>query len=289
MKRGAWPIRVLWLGLPVAAGPALGDALDGTSGAVQLTCSIGLWAIWTAVVGATVVPRTTTLTCVRIVAPAALVATIVAAGTGETSIADGIAGAYAMTTAVVALAPSTGAAFVNGSAYGDEVRFPLRPPAPLLAGPVELAWAVTVAGLVSGPLLLAAEVLVAGVAALAVGVVAARVTVRALHGLARRWLVIVPAGFVVHDPMTLADPVLLRRSMLRRVGPAPATPDDDSVDCTANALGLALEVVLAEPIEMPVVRGRMTEPRSANRVLFTPTRPGAFLRALRERGMAATP
>ena len=69
-----WPARVTWLLLPLVAGPALGAALDGTSRAVQLVASIGVWAGWAAVLVATLVPTTVSLTALRVAAPSAVAA-----------------------------------------------------------------------------------------------------------------------------------------------------------------------------------------------------------------------
>ena len=46
---------------------------------------------------------------------------------------------------LLALTAEVGLAFVQAAAYGDEVRVTLRPPGPLLFGPLELAWAVLAA------------------------------------------------------------------------------------------------------------------------------------------------
>ena len=135
-----------------------------------------------------------------------------------------------------------------GSSYGDERRMPLRVPGPLLAGPLVLVWAVAVAGVAAGPLLLAARQWVAGAAAMAAGLPAAGVAVRSMHTLARRWLVFVPNGLVVHDPLVLVEPVLLRRADVRSLGPAPA--DTAALDLTRGALGLALEVRLVPPVSL---------------------------------------
>ena len=65
--------------------------------------------------------------------------------------------------------------------------------------------------MIAGPLLLADGHLVWGLITLALGVPAAAVAAQVLHRLSRRWLVVVPAGVVVVDPMTLADNVLFPR------------------------------------------------------------------------------
>ena len=43
---------------------------------------------------------------------------------------------------------------------------------------------------------------------------------RALHGLSRRWIVFVPAGLVIHDPLTMSDAVLFPRRSIVSLGPA---------------------------------------------------------------------
>jgi hypothetical protein len=280
-RAGRWVVLVAWAGLLVSTGPALAEALAGHGRAEQVA-SGGLWAAWAAVIGALLVPRTVSLTAVRIVVPAAVPAA--AWATSETAGAglrvDATVGlVLALVAAGVVLSALVGDVFVNGSSYGDERRFPMRPPAALLAGPVPLAWAVTVAGVVTGPLLLAAGNTVAGIAALVVGLPAAAAAARALHGLSRRWLVFVPAGFVVHDPLTLAEPVLCTRHSVSRV--APALAGSDAVDLTAGARGLAVQVDLSEPA--PAARRSPAGSVELTSFLVSPTRPGAVLREARRR------
>jgi hypothetical protein len=278
-----WPARVTWLLLPLVAGPALGAALDGASRAVQLVASIGAWTGWAAVLVATLVPTTVSLTALRVAAPSAVAASsvaLVAEGVTATAVV-GVAGA--LMTAFAALAPETAEAFVDGSSYGDERRFPLRTPAGLLLGPVELAWAAVAAGAVAGPLLLAARQWALGGVALALGVPAVWWGARVLHTLARRWLVFVPTGVVIHDQLALVDPVLLRRSVVASFGPAPAATD--ALDLTGGAPGLALEIRLADQVELMQAtrRGRAPELVAAKALLVTPARPGRAVDEARRR------
>lgn len=284
---GAWPARVTWFVVPVLLGPAVGGALDSASRPVQLVVSIGLWAGWAVVLVATLVPSTVSLTALRVAAPAAVVAAVAAivADGPSTATVMGLVGA--LVAALAAFWPGTGEAFVAGSSYGDERRMPLRVPGPLLAGPLVLVWAVAAAGVAAGPLLLAARQWLVGALALAIGLPAAAVAVRSLHTLARRWLVFVPSGVVVHDPLALAEPVLLRRADVRSFGPAPA--DTTALDLTRGALGLALEVTVAPPVSLVLAAGGgggVSEATTAAALLVSPTRPGAALVEARRRRLA---
>ena len=279
----AWPARVAWLVLPLVTGPALGDALADASRPVQLVASVGAWALWLGVLIATLVPTTVSLTALRIAAPSAVVAAVAALVDTGASTGAVVGLVAALAAALVALAPETAEAFVDGSSYGDERRMPLKAPIALLAGPAELAWVAVVAGVCAGPFLLAARQWVAGGLALAIGLPAAWWGVRVLHILARRWLVFVPTGLVVHDQLTLIDPVLLRRGVLRAVAPAPA--GSEAFDLTGGASGLALELRLTEAVSLlPVARRRSpAELEEVTAVLVTPSRPGRIVAEARRR------
>lgn len=299
-RLGAWPVRVAWLLLPLLAGPALEDALGHMSRPVQIVASTGLWGFWVLTLVATLVPTTVTLTVLRIMAPGALAAVL--AGSLVTGVVKGeevtpwyVVGAGWATVAVLtAFLPAISVIFVNGSSYGDEIRLPLRVPGPLLLGPVQGAWLVTVVAGTSGPLLLAAKQWVLGGVMLLVGVPAVWWGVRVLHTLSRRWTVFVPGGLVVHDPLALVYPVLLRRGTIVSLGPAPA--DTQALDISCGALGLAVEARLQRPVPLVLAPGSRqrrakegdagrsaAEVQQADALLFTPTRPGAFLRTARER------
>ena len=198
--------------LPLVAGPASGDALADASRPVQVVASLGPWAGWAAVLVATLVPTTVSLTALRVAAPAAVAAAVAAL------VADGADGR-----------PSSA---WRGRWWRRWWRSPPRPPRcswtarptatsgacpcgprpPCCSArsswrgrPWRPAWR-------PGPLLLAARQWVAGAVAVAWAACAAWWGVRVLHTLARRWLVFVPAGLVVHDPLALRRPVLLRRA-----------------------------------------------------------------------------
>lgn len=270
-----WALRAAWAVLPLSAGPTLGAALDGHSRPVQLVASTVLWAPWAVVVTATLVAHPIALTALRVAVPAVLAATLMAA-------VDGHPSAVAVGSAAVALAlafhPGTGARYVNGPAYPNERRLPLRVPGPLLLGILPLAWSLAVGAPVGVLLLLACQRWIAAGLLAVVGLPVAGLLMAAMNNLSRRWVVFVPAGLVLHDPIALADPVLFRRQTIEVLRPAPA--DTDSLDLTQRAPGLALELVLTEKVPMMLMRPgtRIGEPGSSARLLFTPTRPGEVLK-----------
>lgn len=276
-----WVLRVAWGTLPLTAGPALGRALDPHSTAVRTTGSVIGWAAWAAGLLATLVPYPVGLTVLRALAPLAVGAAAWSKGP--------LAVAATIIAAAVVFAPRTGILFVNGPAYPNERRFPLRAPGALLAGLLPVAWALTVGPPLTAALLFAARQNVLAAIVAAVGVPVAAVVGRALHTLSRRWVVFVPAGVVLHDPLALADPVLFEKRKIEALHLAPA--DTDSLDLTQRAPGLAVELLLAEKVPMTLVRpgDRAGESGSSARLLFTPTRPGAVLAEAKARGLRQSP
>ncbi len=273
-----WLLRAGWLSLPFASGPAFGAALHPHSEAVRLAATIWLWAGWAVVLVGTLVPHPLGLTGLRVCAPAAAAAAVLAATTGRPSLlASVVAVAVTGVVMVLALAPPTAVLYVNGPAYPNERRYPLRPPGPLLLGPLELSWALVVGAPTAAIVLLAARNWILGAVVGLVGLPVAIVLARSLHGLSRRWLVFVPAGVVLHDPISLLDPVLFPRASIEALRPAAA--GTDSLDLTQGALGLTLELVLTEKVPMTRAKpGRLGGEQGASaRLLFTPTRPGQVL------------
>jgi hypothetical protein len=275
---GRWAFRAAWLVLPITAGPLLSGVLAATDDGFRITATVGLWLGWTVTLAAALVERTVSLTLIRIVAPAAAAATVwagLAAGDDVAGWEQVLGIGTALLATALAFSPLTGDAFVNGSAYGPERRLALRPTAAALVL-APLAWAVATVGAASGPLLLAAGRPVPGLVCLVTGCGLAGVTARALHGLSRRWIVFVPAGVVVHDPLTMSDPVLFPRRAITRLGPAPA--GEHVLDLTGGAPGLALRIEVDVPQSVGVRRGRRsTENLEVAAVMVTPTRPGAVL------------
>ena len=272
-----WGARLSWLALAVLGGAAIGDALSGHVRAVQLTGTVGAWVGWGVVALAMLVPSTVSLTVVRTVVPAGLVVSIIAAIESDDTAARIACVALAVLAATFVATGELGQLFAQGSAYGDERRFVLRPPLAYLV-PAVISWCALCAAAISGPLLLASGAWAIGVALTALAAVMGWFLGRRYHRLARRWLVLVPAGIVVHDHLVLAETAMFPRATLAHIGLA--LEGTEAADLTGPAAGMAVEIALRD---VPTVvlaptrtaaRGTALHVRS---VLVAPSRPGRVL------------
>ena len=283
-----WAPALVWLSLPLTAGSSFANALDGRASAISLTAVIGLWLLWVVGLIAALTPSSVSLTTLRILMPASVVAAAWAALVVPDSadLAASVALGVTSLCAVLSLSASVGYTFINGSSYGDERRFPLRPPGPIVCGPVELVWVAMVASAFAGPMLLAAKQWIPGAVISVLSVALVIGGARALHQLSKRWLVFVPAGIVLVDRTTLLDALLVQRHTVGSIGLA--DEDSSATDLSAGALGIQVEVRLSTTdsiIPTPLRRDRrkIVEPVDVNAVRFTPSRPGWVLDAARER------
>ena len=173
----------------------------------------------------------------------------------------------------------------DGRHFHSERRMGLRPPGYAIFGPIQLAWLFLFLGVTTplislsdGLWLLAAISVLPAVAATWLGW-------RALHQLSRRWLVFVPAGFVIHDPLLLGESILLRRTTVTSLGPANKSDLERGCDLSADAAGLSLKVVLTEPVDFAQRKKRDLIVTEADVIVFNPTLPGAVLREARTRAI----
>jgi hypothetical protein len=280
-----WILRVLWLALPFTVGFAFHDALDAHSRPVRIVAIVLAWAWWAAGLVATLVPHPIGLVAFRC-------GSLAVVGAAAWSLLDrskiDAAAVAGLTLAVIvcgaALWSETGHWCVNGPAYANERRFLLRAPAVLLLGPIPLAGLLLASGTVVGPLLLAARSWVIGGVVSSVGIGVGVVVARALYAQCRRFLVFVPAGFVVHDAEVLREPVLFNKRVVELLHAAPA--ESGSLDLTANASGLAIEVLLTEKVEVTKVKNSRDPGETGRTAMFLviPTLPGRLLRVAEERG-----
>jgi hypothetical protein len=280
-----WAARLAWLAVAVVGGRAVGDAVADRSDPVRWVATVGAWAAWGAGLLALAVTGVVTLTAVRAIVPAALVVA------GVTAVAGASAGSVlalavpAAVAAVLVVAADTGQVYVQASAYGDERRFALRPPLGYLL-PTVVSWAVWLAAVIAAPLAWAAKGWVAAAVATVVAVTAALLLPRRWHQLSLRWLVAVPAGLVVHDPVVLNETVMLPTRQIAGVGLVDRARGGGAYDLTGPTPGVAVGVALAEPATV-ILAARPSAPRGTaihlTSFLVAPSRPGAVLREARRR------
>lgn len=281
-----WGARVAWLVVAVLGGRAIGAAAADRSGAVQVVSTVGAWVGWAVGALALAVPSVVTLTVVRAVVPGALAVTVVTLLFGADA-GDALAiGLPALVATVLVAAGDTGRIYVQASAYGDERRFGLRPPIGYLTACV-VTWAVWVVSVIAAPLAWAAGSWIVAIVATVVAVAGALVLPLRWHQLSRRWLVLVPAGVVVHDPVVLADTLMLPRRRVVDVGLR--TDRAGLLDLTGPTPGVGVAIALDEPTNAVLARrpgetrGR---PVSLRAFLVAPTRPGAVLTEAARRGLS---
>jgi hypothetical protein len=276
-----WLLRVAWVTLPLTAGPAASGALDGWSDGPRVVAEVLLWIAWAIGLLATFAPRPSTLTALRVVAPAFVIGAIAAAcSDGASGLARAVAVAATLAAAVLASGHDVSIESANASSYGDETRFPLRVPPALFLAPLPLARLLVAAACAAGPLLLADGDIVLGLVALVVGVPVVYFLSRSLVGLEQRWAVLVPAGFVVVDPFTLADPHLFLREHLRWMAPvtraaAPEGVVDLRLGATAGSVAVHFDAT-ADIIRASRAR-RGAETVHADEICVAVVRPVALL------------
>lgn len=242
---GTWGARVGWLSLVLGAAPAFAAALADRSRAVQIVGAAGLWGGWAAGLALLALPSTVSLTALRMLVPVAPLAATAAGLAGGPDALE-LSGALALGGVATLLVGSAefGRSFAQASAYGDETRYPLRPPGTLVVGPIPVLWSIAVIAAIAGPLLIAARNLVFGTTVTLFAVGFGAFLARRLHRLSRRWLVFVPAGIVVHDHVVLAETAMFRMDALAGCGLAAA--GTEAADFTGNALGPAVEFRLRD-------------------------------------------
>jgi hypothetical protein len=278
-----WLARAAWLLVAVIGGAAVGEALAGHARAVEVAGTAAAWTGWAVGALALAVPGVATLTLARAAVPASL---IVSAAT----VVDGVEAGTAIALLAPALAASAlvataefGRVYIQASAYGAESRFGLRPPIGYLVACIA-TWLPTMTALVLAVPMLAGNAWVLGALCVAVAVAGIALLPRRWHQLSRRWLVVVPAGVVVHDPVVLADTLMLPRRTITRVGlDGLRGGSSGAADLTGPTPGVAVEIVLGEPnraVLAPTTSQHKGTPIEFNSIIVSPTRPGAAVSAL---------
>lgn len=274
-----------WVAVAGAGWPLAANALvaDGGRRTGALAVIVVVWAINAVAV---TVPSVWSLTVARITSPAVAVASAIAwIATGDHAMGAATFVSSAVASAVV-LSGEYGRAWVQSSAYGDEERFPLRPPSAFLVAAV-VVWALAVTATLIGFSALDRSMAVA-ITAFVVAVGLFALGLPRWHRLSRRWLVLVPAGVVVHDPLVLSETAMWRRHGV--AGAALARSDTAAADLSGPAAGHMIEVAFTESMTVILTDGRRNPRGRAIHLtagLVAPSRPGAALAAMRRRGITA--
>lgn len=280
-----WASGLALAGLVWVGGNAATDALASDSTPVRTTASLALLAAWGAAMFTIAVPAPTTLTIGRMIVPVTIPVFVVAALTGASAFDATASIALALVATLLLFTPELGELFVQMGAYGHERRFPLRPP-PAYLIPTVVTWCALCAAALAAPLLLAARNWVLGVPVAIVAIALGRLLFPRFHRLSSRWLVLVPAGVVVHDPLVLAETAMFSRADVAGMRLAPA--GTEAADITGPAAGHLVELELRDfttitrAATKAAPRGTALHVRS---MLVAPSRPGRALTAAGDRSI----
>ena len=208
---------------------------DDASRSVSWVLLTWSWLLWTAVGASLLVPSPMSLTIVRIVVPLSVVVSVVAS--------QPLAIFCSVVALIVCASPVFVDSMVQGGAYGDETRFALRTPLPYVM-PAVIAWLLFTTAIIGGSLFLAAREYVVGAILVAIGIFLSRTIPQRLHRLARRWLVIVPVGIVVHDHLVLHETIMAHTEKI--LSAARASNVGEAADLTGGVIGDRLTIALTE-------------------------------------------
>jgi len=208
---------------------------DDASRSVSWVLLTWSWLLWTAVGASLLVPSPMSLTIVRIVVPLSVVVSVVAS--------QPLAIFCSVVALIVCASPVFVDSMVQGGAYGDETRFALRTPLPYVV-PAVIAWLLFSTAIIGGSLFLAAREYVVGAILVAIGILLSRTIPQRLHRLARRWLVIVPVGIVVHDHLVLHETIMAPSGKIQSV--ARTSDVGEAADLTGGVLGDRITIALTE-------------------------------------------
>lgn len=263
-------LRLLWVALAIVMGFTV-------SGSVALSA-------WFAVVGLSIVclvaPSTWGLTVLRTVTPAVVPAAVLAWVQNGNAALGAASLAVAVLTALLTASGEVGEAMVQGTAYGNEHRFPLRPPAAMLL-PMALSWLVWCATALGATALLVHGQWLVGVVLAVLAVAATWFLGQRFHRFAARWLVLLPGSVVLHDPVVMGETLMIQRGNV--AGARLALADTEAADLTGPAAGHALEITVREMV-LAVFAPTPDQPKGraihVQSFLVAPSRPGRALTAM---------
>jgi hypothetical protein len=223
----AWPVRVLWIFVAL----------------FQQSFSVGTWMLWTVVAIGTWILHPVSLTAIRISSPVVFFSLIAQLPSEEFGILPVAVATSALVALLLIYTSDFGMIQVQAGAYGNERQFLLRIPVSL-ALPTLLTWVVLTALFVVADNLFASELWVGGLVVALFSAAATWKFAPQLHRLSLRWLVRVPAGWVIHDGVLLAENLLMRSHNVVSLQLAPE--DTEAIDLSGITYGVPLEISLRE-------------------------------------------
>jgi len=244
-----WVARVAWVALaliPSGIAPTL--ASHGRS--AQLVFTLGAWALWGLGTLAIFWLSPYSLSALRMVAPLVVVGLVgfvfsSMSTYNDVALSDVAWPLVGVAVAVLALAciylPVFSLQHVQASAYGDEKRLLLRVPATQIA-PIAASYVVMTSFVLATLFAFAGKVWWLAALCLLPTVLIFRVVPKRLHRFSRRWLVVVPAGVVVHDELLLAETFMVRTTAVAHV--ELSTTPGDALNLTGDIAGVRRQMVL---------------------------------------------
>lgn len=276
-------MRLSWLGVAACGAWTFSDL------APPNVVTIAGSTAWFVVAVAGFVPHVLSYAVARLLAPGAVVAAIVALAVEATP--SGVTlFSVALVATVCTLSPTLGEWWANGTSYPNERRLVLRTPPVVLLTACPLAFIGAALLPMVSVLSFASDRPVVGIACAVGAAWFGTNGIRVVAGLARRWLVVVPAGVVVHDLVVVIDPVLVPNHMIQSIEvetlvAPPARTADDVLDTCGGVRRSRTTITATEPIGVSMrTRGGITEmPKSSMVVALQQPQRLAQVRALQKR------
>lgn len=238
LTRLSWPVRVLWI---------IASLLPNSLSNDGLTQSVLLWVLWGLVALATWLHHPISLTVVRCITPVVTAWLLAGLPEAEWQVLPVTSAVCSVVAVMLIFTADYGMLHAQAGAYGDERRFLLKIPAPLVL-PTLLAWVLMVSFNFYSSILLAQSNFIVGAPGLICGLLLLWKLAPQLHRLSCRWLVRVPAGWVVHDNVVLAENLMVRKHNV--VSMKLAMSDSEAIDLTGMTRGVPIEVQLRDMTDL---------------------------------------
>ena len=273
-----WITRIAWL-IAALLPNSFSVDVDQLGSGANLALDVLSWTLWALVLVALWVPHPIALTTARTTSPLVVILMCARLGGTEWSPSAIFSSLLAVMTCVFIFTAEFGSEQAQAGAFGNERRFLLRLPAPL-ALPTVIGWLLFAVSVIGGPIVTASSNWQFAVPTALFTIVVLWFVPQRLHQLSKRWLVRVPAGWVVHDAVLLADNILVRTHELQSMNIAPNTTE--AFDLTGLTGGTPLEISLRDSttVRLTPFAARVTKTLDVvhtKAILVAPTRTSAPL------------